>query len=49
MMTDDENDATYVVHGHVVCGLVCYDSAKKEPTPPLWYQQLLLPLHLETG
>lgn len=48
MMTDDENDATYVVHGHVVCGLVCYDSAHKEQ-PLLWLQQLLLPLHLETG
>ncbi len=26
METDDENDADYVVIGHVVCGRICYDA-----------------------
>lgn len=47
METDNENDADYVVLGHVVCGRVCYDALSEEGRK--WNERYQLPLRLDPG
>lgn len=47
-MTDEPEDANYVVLGHVVCGRICYEEFEPRQMR-LWYGQLELPLRLDPG